>query len=38
MGLLVVAADERARAGEDLEVLSKRVAEYEAWSGRTAGR
>jgi hypothetical protein len=38
MGLLVVAADERARAGEDLEVLAKRVAEYEAWSGRTAGR
>jgi len=38
MGLLVVAAEERAGVGEDLGVLSKRVAEYEAWSGHTAGR
>ncbi|MDB4952864.1 MAG: hypothetical protein JWO36_433 [Myxococcales bacterium] len=38
MGLLVVAAEERAGAGEDLALLSKRVADYEAWSGHTAGR
>jgi hypothetical protein len=38
MGLLVVAAEERAAAGEDLGVLSKRVADYEAWTGHTAGR
>lgn len=38
MGLLVVAAEQRARNGEDLEALSKRIGEYEAWSGRTAGR
>ena len=38
MGLLVVAAEERAESGEDLAVLSKRVADYEAWSGHTAGR
>ncbi len=38
MGLLVVAADERTRAGEDLEALSKRIKEYEEWTGRTAGR
>jgi hypothetical protein len=38
MGLLVVAAEERAAAGEDLAILSKRIAEYEAWSGHTAGR
>ncbi len=38
MGLLVVAAEERARAGEDLEALAKRVADYEAWTGRSAGR
>jgi hypothetical protein len=38
MGLLVVAAEERAAAGEDLQLLSKRIAEYEAWSGHTAGR
>ena len=38
MGLLVVAAEERARSGEDLEALSKRIAEYEAWTGHTAGR
>lgn len=38
MGLLVVAAEERAREGEDLEALSDRIAEYEKWTGRTAGR
>jgi hypothetical protein len=38
MGLLVVAAEERAAQGEDLMLLSKRVADYEAWSGHTAGR
>ena len=38
MGLLVVAAEERSRAGEDLEALAKRIAEYEAWTGRSAGR
>jgi len=38
MGLLVVAAEERARQGEDLEALARRIAEYEAWSGHTAGR
>ncbi|HEY1811941.1 MAG TPA: hypothetical protein VGG74_06260 [Kofleriaceae bacterium] len=38
MGLLVVAAEERAAAGEDITLLSKRVADYEAWSGHTAGR
>jgi hypothetical protein len=38
MGLLVVAAEERAAAGEDVTILSKRIADYEAWSGHTAGR
>jgi hypothetical protein len=38
MGLLVVAAEERASAGEDLAVLSKRISDYEAWSGHHAGR
>ena len=38
MGLLVVAAEERAAQGEDVAVLSKRIAEYESWSGHTAGR
>ncbi|MEZ4400428.1 MAG: hypothetical protein R3B06_10440 [Kofleriaceae bacterium] len=38
MALLVVAADERSRAGEDLEALARRVGEYEAWTGRSAGR
>lgn len=38
MGLLVVAAEERAREGENLEALSGRIAEYEKWTGRTAGR
>jgi hypothetical protein len=38
MGLLVVAAEERAAQGEDVAVLSKRIADYEAWSGHTAGR
>lgn len=38
MGLLVVAADERARQGEDLEKLSQRLSDYEAWTGRLGGR
>jgi len=38
MGLLVVAAQERARAGEDVAVLKQRIAQYEQWTGRTAGR
>ncbi|RMH43226.1 MAG: hypothetical protein D6689_05630 [Deltaproteobacteria bacterium] len=38
MGLLVVAAEARARAGEDIEALKQRVAHYEQWTGRTAGR
>jgi hypothetical protein len=38
MGLLVVAAEERASQGEDVVVLSKRIADYESWSGHTAGR
>ncbi|MFT3692396.1 MAG: hypothetical protein QM831_04595 [Kofleriaceae bacterium] len=38
MGLLVVAAEERAQAGEDIAVLSKRISDYEAWSGHHAGR
>jgi hypothetical protein len=38
MGLLVVAAEERAATGEDVSLLSKRIADYEAWSGHTAGR
>jgi hypothetical protein len=38
MGLLVVAAEDRATTGEDVSVLSKRIADYEAWSGHTAGR
>ena len=38
LGLLVVAAEERAAAGEDVALLSKRIADYEAWSGHTAGR
>jgi hypothetical protein len=38
MGLLVVAAEERAASGEDVALLSKRIADYEAWSGHTAGR
>jgi hypothetical protein len=38
MGLLVVAAEERAAQGEDVQLLSKRIADYEAWSGHTAGR
>jgi hypothetical protein len=38
MGLLVVAAERRAAAGEDVALLSKRIASYEAWSGHTAGR
>ncbi len=38
MGLVVVAAEERAAQGEDLQVLSKRIADYESWTGHTAGR
>ena len=38
MGLLVVAAEQRAALGEDVALLSKRIADYEAWSGHTAGR
>lgn len=38
VGLLVVAAEERARNGEDLDALARRVSEYEAWTGHTAGR
>jgi hypothetical protein len=38
MGLLVVAAAERAKSGEDLQALSKRISAYEAWTGRSAGR
>jgi len=38
MGLLVVAAEERATTGEDVALLSKRIADYESWSGHTAGR
>ena len=38
MGLLVVAAEERAAAGEDVSLLSKRIADYEEWSGHSAGR
>lgn len=38
LGLLVVAADARARAGEDLDGLARRISAYEAWAGRLAGR
>lgn len=38
LGLLVVAADERARKGEDLKVLGDRIAAYEEWTGRNAIR
>jgi hypothetical protein len=38
MGLLVVAAEERASQGEDVGILSKRIADYESWSGHHAGR
>ena len=38
MGLLVVAAEKRAQNGEDLDALARRVSDYEAWTGRTAGR
>src|SRR4029078_4698074 len=38
MGLLVFSAEERASTGEDVSVLSKRIADYELWSGHTAGR
>jgi len=36
--VVVVAGEEPAAAGEDLQLLSKRVADYEAWSGHHAGR
>lgn len=38
LGLLVVAAEERVRKGENLDELSRRVSEYEKWTGRSAGR
>jgi hypothetical protein len=38
MGLLVVAASGRAAAGENVAMLAKRIADYEAWSGHSAGR
>jgi hypothetical protein len=38
MGLLVIAAAGRAEQGEDVTLLSKRIADYEAWSGHHAGR
>jgi hypothetical protein len=38
VGLLVVAAEERAAQGEDVALLAKRIADYEAWSGHSAGR
>ena len=38
MGLLVVAAEERDAQGEDVQLLSKLIADYEAWSGHSAGR
>jgi hypothetical protein len=38
MGLLIVAAEHRAQAGEDIGALRQRIAQYEAWTGRTAGR
>ncbi len=38
IGRLVVAAADRARQGDDIGALARRVSAYEAWSGRTAGR
>ncbi|MCP4445279.1 MAG: hypothetical protein GY811_08045 [Myxococcales bacterium] len=38
LGLLVVAADERARNGEDLKILGERISAYEEWTGRNAIR
>ncbi len=38
LGLLVIVADERARKGEDLDALGRRIAEYEEWTGRNANR
>jgi hypothetical protein len=38
MGLLVVAAEERATQGEDLDKLSRRLTDYEAWTGRVGAR
>ncbi len=38
MGLLVVAAQQRLADGEDMDALTERIAAYEQWSGRRAGR
>ncbi|HEY4239829.1 MAG TPA: hypothetical protein VGM88_08435 [Kofleriaceae bacterium] len=38
VGLLVVAAEQRAAGGEDVQTLAKRIADYEAWSGHSAAR
>lgn len=38
LGLLVIAAEARAAAGEDFAALAKRIADYEAWSGHSAAR
>jgi hypothetical protein len=38
MGLLVVAAEERAAGDEDLDGLAARIKAYEEWTGRSAGR
>jgi hypothetical protein len=38
MGLLVVAAEDRARNGEDLQALARRISHYESWSGRAGDR
>jgi hypothetical protein len=38
MGLLVVAAEDRARNGEDLDALARRISQYEVWSGRAGDR
>lgn len=38
IALLVVEADARSRAGEDLARLRQRISAYEAWTGHSAGR
>ncbi len=38
LALLVIAAKERHRQGEDLDKLATQIARYESWSGNTAGR
>ncbi len=38
LGLLVVAAHERAKKGEDLTLLGERISAYEEWTGRNAIR